>query len=220
MKYCTKCKVSVRGDSKFCPLCQMPLTGTGESELSYPKILTIYSQFRFLFKILIFASIVASVAAAAVNLILPDTGHWALLVIVGIIFFWISVFFAIYQRKRIPKSITYQAAFMSLASVIIDLLSDWHGWSLSYAMPIIFIVAMLAMAVLAMVLKLPANEYLICLILDIIFGFIPIIFYCLGMLTQNIPSIICIACSIICLAGIILFQGREMLLELERRFHL
>lgn len=236
MKYCSKCKVSVRGNARLCPLCQTPLeevkggfnaysSRTGPeneywSESCYPEIPKFYSQYRHLIKVLIFATIIAGVASAAVNLILPGTGHWSLLVIVGIICFWISVFFAIRQRKSISKSITYQAFFMSLTSVAIDLLSDWHGWSLSYALPIIFVVAMLAMAILAVIMKLPANEYIICLIFDIIFGFIPIIFYLLGILTQNIPSIICIACSIICLAGIVLFQGREMLHELERRFHL
>lgn len=221
MKYCTKCKVSVRGNSRLCPLCQTSLEDIGgQNESCYPEVHKIYGQNRYLIKVLIFTTIIAAVASSAVNMILPDTGQWALLVIVGILFFWISVFFAVRQRKSISKNITYQAFFISIASVAIDLLTGRHGWSLSYALPVIFVVAMLSMTILAAILKLPANEYIMCLIFDIIFGFIPIIFYSLGMISQKIPSIICIAFSIICLTGIVLFQGKEMLLELERRFHL
>ena len=219
MKYCDKCKVSVRGSQRRCPLCQTVLHGEG-GENCYPQIFTVYSQYRMFFKILIFATVVGGVASAAVNLLLPETGRWSLLVIVGILCFWVSMYFAVRQRKSLPKNITWQAFFVSLFSVIIDVLTGWHGWSLSYALPIIFVVAMVSMAVLAIVMSIPAGEYLICMILDIVFGFIPIIFYWLDMLNQNIPSVICISCSAICLAGVILFQWREISQELTKRFHL
>ncbi|MDO4546193.1 MAG: DUF6320 domain-containing protein [Bacillota bacterium] len=220
MRYCNKCNVSVRGDLKRCPLCQTPLSGIDEEGYCYPKILTVYSQYRTFFKILTFATIVAAVACGAVNLILPHTGSWSLLVIVCLACFWGSMYLAVRQRKSLPKNITQQALFVSIFCVIIDLLTNWHGWSLSYALPSIFVVAMISMTVLARVMNIPAEEYLFCLILDIVFGFIPIIFYALNMLNQNIPSVICMSCSVICLAGIALFQGREIIHELAKRFHL
>ena len=220
MKYCDKCKVTVRGDVKRCPLCQRTLSGQAEESMLYPKVRTMYRQYREFFKVLIFSTVVAAVAACAVNLILPWTGHWALFVVIGIAGLWVSMYFAVHQRNSLPKNITYQAIFISVFSVIWDLVTHWHGWSVTFAIPCTFAVAIISMTVLAKLMKIPAGEYLICLFIDIIFGFIPIIFYIVGMLQVKIPSIICISCSIISLAGIIIFQGKEIRLELVRRFHL
>lgn len=220
MKYCEKCKVQVRSDVKCCPLCQRKLTGEAEGGPLYPEIRTMYRQYRRFFKILIFATIVAATLACAVNLLLPQSGRWALFVIIGIAGLWISMYFAVHQRNSLPKNITYQAIFISAFSVVWDLVTNWHGWSLSYAIPCTFAVAVISMTVLAKLMKIPDGEYLICLFIDIIFGFIPIIFYAIGMVDVKIPSIICISCSIISLASIIVFQGDEIRLELARRFHL
>ncbi|MCQ4636332.1 DUF6320 domain-containing protein [Anaerovorax odorimutans] len=220
MKYCEKCKVQVRGDMKRCPLCQRMLVGEAEGGPLYPEVRTMYRQYRHFFKILIFSTIVAAVAACAVNLLLPQSGHWALFVVIGIAGLWISMYFAVHQRNSLPKNITYQAIFISVFSVIWDLVTHWHGWSINFAIPCTFAVAIISMTVLGRLMKIPAGEYLICLIIDIIFGFIPIVFYAIGIVDVKIPSIICISCSIISLAGIIVFQGDEIRRELTRRFHL
>ncbi|NLD20255.1 MAG: hypothetical protein GX663_08450 [Clostridiales bacterium] len=220
MKYCDNCRVSVRGDLQHCPLCQSRLSGVSEEKACYPEVHTVYSQYRGFFRMLLFCTIVGGVAASAVNILLRQTGHWALYVLVGLAGFWFSLYYAVKQRKSLPQNITTQAIFISFLCVLFDFLAHWNGWSLSYAVPLIFTVAMLSMALLSKLTNIPANEYLICLILDIVFGFIPILFYALGLLYENIPSVICISCSIVCLSGIVLFQGKEIRQELTRRFHL
>lgn len=220
MKYCEKCRVSVRGMQERCPLCQRRLVGDGEMEECYPQIRTIYKQYRMFFKILIFSTITLGITAAAINLILPDTGRWALFVNLGIAGFWISMYLAVRRKNSLPQSIIFQAVFVSVFSVVWDLITHWRGWSISYVIPGVLVVSMISMTVIARVMRVPASEYLICLVLDIIFGFVPIVFYVLDLLIMPIPSVICISCSMVCLAGILIFQGEEIKKELVRRFHL
>lgn len=220
MKYCDKCKVQVRGNMKRCPLCQRVLSGEAEEGALYPEVRTVYRQYRTFFKILSFSTVAAAVTASAVNVILSWTGHWALYVVMGIAGFWVSMYFAVHQRNSLPKNITYQAIFISVFSVAWDMVTGWHGWCFSIAIPCTFAVAILSMTVLARLMRIPAGEYLICLFIDIIFAFIPIIFYALGMVSIKTPSIICISFGVISLAGILIFQGREIREELSRRFHL
>jgi hypothetical protein len=100
-----------------------------------------------------------------------------------------------------------------------DFLTKWYGWSIDFVLPFIFIIAMLSMTILAMAMRIPVNEYMVCLLVDIVFGFIPMLLNLLGLINHSIPSIICCTCSFICLSGVLIFQGKGILQELTRRFH-
>lgn len=220
MKYCDKCKVHVRGKNERCPLCQRQLSGDNDKQRCYPAVLTVYKQYAGFFKLLILLSVTSAVVSIAVNMIIPWSGVWSFYVAVGIGCFWLSLILAVKKRKRLPQNITWQAAIMSVLSIGWDFLTSWSGWSLNYAMPIIFVVAMGSMMILSKLLKIQVGDYLMCLIIDVVFGFIPIIFYSMGMITSPIPSLVCISCSIIVLTMIILFQGRQIMMELGKRFHI
>ena len=131
MKYCEKCGVSVRGSQERCPLCQRRLVGEGEGEMCYPQIKTIYKQYRMFFKVLIFSTITLGITAAAINVILPDTGRWALFVNLGIAGFWASIYLAVRRKNSLAQGIIFQAVFVSVFSVIWDMITHWRGWSIS-----------------------------------------------------------------------------------------
>ena len=52
------------------------------------------------------------------------------------------------------------------------------------------------------------------------FGIVPVIFYLTGILNVRIPSVICIAVSLISFFAILIYEGRNMLKEIEKRLHL
>lgn len=219
MRQCKKCNVTVRGTHAYCPLCQGELEGTPTPDV-YPAIPTIYKQFELFFKLLLFGSVTAAVVCVAVNLILPTETFWAAFAILGIACFWILVTLGIKKRHKIPSNITWQVIFVSLLSVVWDAATGWHGWSIDYVIPIACSVAMLSMLIIAQVLRMPVNDYIICLVSDIVFCIAPLVFYLTGMVDIVLPSILCVALSVISLAALLVFEGRNMRLELARRFHL
>lgn len=218
MKYCDKCKVSVRGDAAVCPLCQSRISGTEEQGL-YPVIPTIYKQFELYFKLLILLTVMVGVTCVSINLIIPASGWWSTTVLFGLFSFWIIIAYAVKKKDNLPNTITVQALLISLFSLLWDWFTGWHGWSLDYAFPIACIMAMLALAVTSQVLKMPAGDYIVYLIVDIAFGIFPFILYLSGHLHVVIPSVICIALSILSLSSLILFEGRNMIQEIEKHFH-
>ncbi len=220
MQYCKKCHVHVRGMQKKCPLCQGPLAGEPETQDCYPRGGRLYKESQLFFKIFLFATVVAGVLASAVNLLMPNTGHWAFFVDLAIVGLWISIYLAVHRKNSLPQHITMQAVFVSAFSVVWDAVTHWHGWSISYVIPAVFVITMISMTIIAWIMNIPASEYLICLIIDIVFGFVPIIFYVLDLLIMEFPAVICISSSVICLTGILIFQGAEIKQELIRRFHL
>jgi len=219
MKHCDKCKVSVRGKETVCPLCQNRLSGTAQEEI-YPHVPTIYTEFNIFFKMLLLTTIAGCVACIAVNVILPHTGYWSLVVLLGTFCFWISLAYALKRKDNIAKDITLSIFVITALSVVLDLFTGWHGWSLNYAFPISCSIAMVSLAVIAKVMKLQAEDYIMYLIVDILFGVIPFVFHLFGLITVVIPSVICISLSIVSIASLILFEGQNILHEIRKNFHM
>lgn len=226
MKYCSKCDVNIAASREDCPLCQAPLEpmlnagANAGGEDVFPHIPTIYRQYNLFFRILIFISVVISVAAFFVNLMLPQTGWWCLFVIAGVLCVWANVATIIRKRRNIQKALLYQVVILSGMGVLWDLMTGWHGWSIEYVIPCVCVAAMVALAILYKVLKVPISAYLLYFDVVSLFGIIPIVFYLTGALDVYIPSLVCVACSLISLAALIVFAGDSMLAELRRRFHL
>lgn len=219
MKQCKKCGVSIRGNESICPLCQSELSGTDEDEV-YPFVPTIYRQYELFFKLLIFSSVAAGVICVAVNLILPGSGYWSVFAVLGIICFWISLLYALHRKDNVPGNITAQVFLLSVLSIGWDLLTGWQGWSLNFVIPISCSVAMLSLAIIVTVTKVPAEDYIVNLVVDIVFGIVPLIFYLTGLVDNVIPSIVCISLSILSLSALILFEGKSVVQEIVKNFRL
>lgn len=218
MRICKKCGVKVRGTETVCPLCQHKLSGE-PGEKVYPVIPTVYRQHELFFKCLILISVAAGVVCAAVNLLVPGNGCWSVFVALGILCFWISLAYAVRKRDNIPKNITVQVFLVSVLSFGWDWLTGWRGWSLDFVIPIACGAAMLSLFIIAKVMKLPPEDYIIYFMVDILFGVVPLVFYLTGLIRVAVPSVVCISLSFLSLSALIIFEGKEMLRELARRFH-
>lgn len=218
MKTCKKCGVKVRGAESVCPLCQHRLEGESDEEV-YPQIPTVYRQHEFFFKCLILLSVATGVICTAINILLPAGGYWFVFVVFGILCFWVSLAYAVRKKDNIPKNITVQVFLVSVLSVVWDLMTGWHGWSLDFVIPMACGAAMLSLFIVAKVMRLPPEDYILYFIVDILYGVVPLIFYLTGLVHIAVPSVICISLSVLSLSALIVFEGKEMLRELTRRFH-
>lgn len=220
MKYCEKCKVSVEGGGRRCPLCQRELRDIGGAEReTFPRVLTLYKAHHLFFRILIFASIVGAVVSVIVNVMLGGV-WWSLFVMLGIGCMWSILAVAVNKRRNIPQNVFWQVVLLSLLGVLWDALTGWHGWSISYVIPILCTAAILAMMVSARILSLRLEDYLIYIVMDAAFGILPLLFLLLDHLQDLLPSLICVGTSVVALAGLFLFEGERMRTELKRRLHL
>jgi hypothetical protein len=222
MKFCGKCKVSVAGERKYCPLCQGKLQDghTNNDDDVFPEIPTVYRQYHFFFRVLILLSVAACAISILINALLPVKIWWSLFVVGGIGCFWLSMAISISKRKNMPKNILYQLFVVSILTVLWDLFTGWHAWSIEFVIPITCTLAMLSMAIIAKVSNLQVKDYIIYLIIDCVFGIVPLIFIFTGFIGERFPSLICAVASVISLAAVLVFQGEDLLAELRRRLHL
>lgn len=221
MKFCGKCKVSVAGERKYCPLCQGKLQPLNEKEDEvFPVVPTVFRKYHLVFRLLILLSVAASVISVLINALIPGKIWWSLFVVGGIGCAWLSTAIAISKRKNIPKNILYQFFVLSLLIVLWDVFTGWHAWSIEFVVPIACTLVMICMAIIARVSNLQVKDYIIYLIIDCVFGIVPLIFIFTGLIKQPFPSFICAAASVISLAALFVFQGEDLLTELRRRLHL
>ncbi len=217
MKYCDHCQLSVRTTRQTCPLCQAELTGTGDTAL--PEIKSVYNQFILFFKLLLWGSAVGTIAAVAVNLMLPQSGRWWHYVLLGVLCFWVLLVTGIRRRANIPRGIVEQVFWICIFSVIWDWLTAWHGWSIDFVIPCACMVAIVALGTVGLVLRLPPADYVGCILADAVFGIVPLIFYLTDLSDFVYLSLSSVAVSAIAIVSIFIFYGKQMRTELARRFH-
>lgn len=221
MQYCEKCKASIRGRREYCPLCQGPLTGEGSEEReAFPLMSAPRHPYHLFFRIMVFLSVASVVVCLAINAMFPGSGKWSLFVAAGMGCMWLSLIIAVQKRGNIPKNIIWQAAVVSVLCVLWDWFTGRHGWSIDYVLPILFVFAMMTMAVIARILRLKIEDYLIYLVIDALYGIIPVAFWLLGWLKVVYPSLICAAVSLVSLTALLAFEGENMREEIKKRLHL
>lgn len=221
MSVCEKCKVNIIGDRKYCPLCQSELKGVEDTDGDvFPIIFHVQHKYHLLLRVLAFLSMIVSVLSIFFNVIFFKGTWWSIFVIATIVCAWISLVITIYKGKNILKNLLYQSIIISLFAIFLDYFIQWKAWSISFVIPIVFTLAMIVMYTLSKILHLHVGDYMIYLLLDALFGIIPIIFIATSMIQIRIPSFICIITSIISVSALIIFEGQTMYNELKRRLHI
>lgn len=219
MKYCNNCNVNVVGKRKICPLCQERVSGDTYQEEVFPRVLFVYKEYSQLFKFMLLISIIIATLAVSANILLPDTGAWSIFILGVLGSVWASLINLINQRKNIPKNIWYQVLTISAIALLWDFLMGWRGWSINYVIPLACVFAMISMAIISKIRKLHIEDYILYIIIDGLFGIIPVIFILIGFLDVLYPSVICIATSVISLSTIVIFEEKSLIAEIKRRLH-
>jgi len=186
----------------------------------YPDIPFTGNPHLPLFRMLALGTVAAAVTCAAVLLCLPGYGTAALSTMAGIASGWLTLGIAVKKRARPLKAVFWQACVLSGLVLAWDYGTGWRGWSLDFVLPILYICTMLAMAVIARVLRLGPSDYLLYLVLNILLGLVPLVLLLAGALRVIYPAVACAGVSVILLAVLVLFEGPALKGELLRRLHL
>jgi hypothetical protein len=224
MLFCHNCKVRVSGSPRRCPLCQGELAdlwSNGEAENVFPEIPIQSVPVKRLISFIAFGTIAAAVISAALNIAIPSGGvWWSLFVIAGLGSLWLSFLVINSQWWNIPKIIFLQLLVLSAIVLIWDFFTGFYKWSLNFVIPILFSGAMLALAVFAKVRKLKVEDYIMFLGIISVISIFSLLLILFKVVTIVYPAVICFALSLISLAFLLLFEGKSLWEELQRRMHL
>ena len=220
MSDCRKCGLKVRDESKVCPLCGAPLTVDETEHLSsgYPDVSPSIRKMQLAIKIIIFSSVIAEIVMIFVNIFTPGDYPWSLLAGIGLIFGCFTFAFSFRNNRSLQRKLVIELVATIVVIFLVNSIVGYGSWSVTIGAPA---------AVAAF------DIALVCLMFSEIRHYRLYVFaQCFMVLIGLIVAAVCFArresfiwvalgaamFTVIVLAGMIVFGGRQTTGELKRRF--
>src|SRR5699024_10519476 len=133
---------------------------------------------------------------------------------------WLVVLMAIRKRHNVAKGTVYLVAIIGLLCTYWDYLTGWHGWSLTYVVPIVCGAAILAVLISVRLMRMPVGDHIVYSALTALMGTGPGVVRRLNCGYDPLPSTICGLLSVVTLVLLHLSRGSYGRHELAKRLHL
>lgn len=220
MKICPSCNIRIDGDRTTCPFCQNTLNGEASAP-NWPPVTRLKHQ-ALLYKIQLFVVLVLMVIALFLDFILKlNNGKLHYSLIIGC---W-GIASQLMVRHFI-KHHTFAAKIVAISAVVVCFLGSLTAYFLGselyilifyYISPGVIAATIIATFVLALIDK--RGNSLIYLLAMIVIGVLPYISLKIGHADFDLFWSICMIISIITTLAIVIFRGKNVLTELQKRFN-
>lgn len=221
MKTCPHCHIRVGGSADYCPLCQNTLTGTPEPDL-YPRVVPPTRQASLFYRLAAFLLLGCTVVCAAVDYLVIETPHlhWSVLVLVFAVAA-LLLLRALLRDRNAPKLLFQILIGTSLVSIFCDRYAGWNGVSVDWVIPILCSATLVLNFIFAFVNRRFTENGLVYLLLNIVVGVVPYIALALHRGAKPpIPWLVCLLVGVLTFLGLVIFKGRVLKTELEKRLHM
>lgn len=222
MKNCAYCKIDVGGNLKKCPLCQSTLNGEGERP--YFPAQTVLKIQSFFYRMQLFIVWAAIIASLGMDFLMEidfglDIKHWSILVTL-----WLFGFEYVVDRLFIRSSSPSRVISCFILIVLaLSMLTAYYlepsylYFLINWVIPVVIMGGLLTNFILAMLDK--KGNAMAYLLGNVLIGIVPYLVFFLMHKEPSVEWIICLIFTLILLVGSIIFKGREVSSELQRRFN-
>lgn len=185
----------------------------------YPKLINV-KKTSIAMKLLVVISCVIAIVSIIINELYTKEFKWSFIVIVGILYIWITALYSIRKNVNIASHVLIQTICISVLVVLLDMIIGYRKWSLELAFPIIIGVANVTIFVLTIVSHKRYFKYVIFELCIFVISMIPIILFLMNITEKWLPMVICSGIAVITFANTIFLCGKDLKQELERLFHI
>ena len=222
MRRCPYCKVGIEGDLAKCPLCQSKLTGSAE-EPCYPKFEAQKKQslyYKLQLAIVWGLLIVGIGLDFLVGLRLPGFPnlHWSLISAMWLIGFEFGIMRQFKPGTGSAGKVTMMVLITIVMWCVTAYLFGLMKITLEMVVPIVLAATVTANFVLALLDK--NGNTMSYLLSAMLMGIVPGVISFFASEKMPIAWAVCLMVSIILFVGAVIFRGRAVAAELQRRFHI
>lgn len=185
----------------------------------YPNIINIKKS-SVIIKILLLVSMLICLISILINELTSPNFKWSAIVIIGIVYVWVTVLYAIRKNVNIASHVLLQTIAVSILTIMLDIIIGYRKWSFSLALPIIISVANITMFILTIVSENRYFKYAIYQIILSILSGIVILLIALEGTYKVIAISITGGISIFTLIVSIILCGGDLKQEVLRLFHI
>jgi len=164
MQYCKKCNAYYYKKESTCTVCGRPLI---EKEFDshiitqgYPSISPQKNNAKFVTKVFGIFSIGIVIISALVNFATYNDNPtlWSLVIIGPIAYAWILLAQVIISKNNYPTKVNKQLMIFSLIIILVDVLTEYKAWSLTYVIPALLVTTTVILPII--VASKPSTYYL------------------------------------------------------------
>ena len=175
---------------------------------------------RKVMQIFSFLCIVVAVVCGMLNYLTLETLNWFWFAAAGCFCGWLVVFVAYAKRRNILKNETWQLLIITVLCILWDHFTGWRGWSLDFVFPFGSLAVLGSVPVIARVNHLESEEYLYYFMQVAMIGCVPLILLWTDLVHYKIPSVVCVGISFLVLAGLFIFQKKNMTREFHKKLRM
>ncbi len=219
MRYCRHCRVTLRGDLPTCPLCDMEAEKIGDDfDEDYPYVKSRFSR-ALLLKLISFIAVVFVATGLLINHLVPTDNPWAFITAGAIIYVWLSAISVLRSAPNPASMLLMQLFCVSGLTVLIDWLTGWYHWSITWVIPGLIVAAALAIMLMILISPYRFRAYTIYQLVIAVLGVLSFFLWVFGVSDVEWPIVTAACVSILCFIAMLVFSHRRTRVELAKRFH-
>ena len=220
MSSCRKCGIGIRDESKVCPLCGAPLEmgDTAHETSGYPDVSPSIKKMQLAIKIIIFSSVVAEIVMIIVNIFTKSDYPWSALAGVGLVFGCFTFAFSFRNNRSLQRKLVIETFATVIVIFVVNAVVGYGSWGLTIGAPAA--VAAFDIALVCLMLS-EIRHYRLYIFGQVFMVALSVILAIVCLVRKESFYWVCVGTAmftIIVLAGMIVFGGRQATGELKRRF--
>lgn len=222
MSRCKKCNVEIIDNSLRCPLCSSVLETQGKNiqewDGLYPDIRQKVRKFNILVRIYYFLAIASIVVMAVINFYTFKGALWSVISAGAVIYSLITLKTVVQNNTKHTITIFIQTVACIFLVLIIDFAIGYSGWALSFAIPVIIMLLVLAIIVLMIVNHANWTGYILLQLFSISISAVLLILSFAGITGNLIFPLIAFAAAVALFTGTLIIGDKPARTEIQRRF--
>lgn len=226
MRYCKQCKINIADPTNVCPLCQSILEKTEhapapeKAEEMYPLVSQQRKGYKLMLQIFAFLCLIAMVVLALVNYFTYNGLMWSIICDAGILYLLVTLRYTLFNgHEGHTMKILMQVIAVMLLTILIDYTLGYQGWSVTYAMPTIILVADMLILILMLVNLKTWQSYILLQIGMSILSVALGLYILIRGLDHAMLTGIAIGVSLVMFLGTVCIGDARARNEIKRRFH-
>lgn len=224
MSKCWNCGVRLTDPDHICPLCKCIVETDGDEsacEKKYPYLYAErgYKKMQLALNIYLFAAIVTELILCVIDIATGGNPGWVIMVGAFLVYGFITLKVSIQMHTGYRLKMMMQSLLGVAVLLVIDMETGFHGWSVNFVLPGVFILINIAIIVLMIVNNRNWQSYIPLQLLLIALSVLPFVLFYLGIVTNIIVACASMFVAVITFVGTLIVGGKRARDELFRRFH-
>ncbi len=221
MARCTACRITVRDDTKICPLCGGPLEedGTEPKPFMYPTLVLKEKLLRRVTRIIFLIGVLAETLLILINLTWNPDFLWCIITGSSILYLLLVLYTTSIPHLAMRSRFLYLSLGLILVGLSVDFVSGFRGWALSVALPIQVLFMNAVLLILYLTHKREFQQYLWMSFLNLLLCLLALGAYLMGYRILSVLMKIAFLVTAVQILAIMIVEGGKSIAELKRRFH-